>query len=76
MKWPRTITSIISCPLDYPHLSFVYLVYLQEKITFCGRAVNVDTLLSPNRNKEEIYYIRKWERDSELCQPSWGKGAK
>lgn len=61
MKRPRTITSIISCTLDYPHPSFVYL---QEKITFCGRVMKVDILHSPNRNREEIYDSK--EQDSLL----------
>jgi len=58
MKRPRTIISIISCTLDYPHPSFVYL---QEKITFWGRVMKVDILHSPNRNRGEIYYSKEQE---------------
>lgn len=58
MKWPRTITFIISYTLDYPHPSFVYL---QQKITFWRRVMKVDMLHSPNRNRGEIYYSKDQE---------------
>ena len=71
MKWPRTITSIISGPLVYSHLSFVYL---HQKITFCRKTMNVDTLVSPIREKRCI--TTKSTRSPEVSQPSRENQAK